>query len=435
VSLYRGVYPHNTQVRDFSSWVPEHATTFVNHLQDAGYYTAHIGEAHQKGLLDTKSDRGDDLREYRDHVESLGFEHVQETTGVWSSRFVDSDLTDYWERRGVLEEAQADLDERYEVASEYDLWEEGGFSVNWPSPLDPEDHLDGFVVQQAIQFDENYDREEPFAMWVGIPGPHEPMDPPAEFAYMYDPSEMDPPIPPGEPDEWVPADVAAFVDTEVGKRPAEFDPQQAREVRAAYYGKVSHIDYWVGELLDSLAETGRREETVVTYTSDHGELAGDHARFAKHSFFEPSVRVPMIVSQPGTYPEGETSDALAELVDVYPTALDLAGVDGGDSLGYSLCPACSDPHDDAATGRTEVLSTFEDRTMYLTEAYKYAVDGDGRGYMLFDRNEDPEEQNNLIGHPEYEETERELRDALLAFYQDTTYRYRRYRDSFRVHEE
>lgn len=141
-SLYMGAYPHNTQVRDFNSYVPEHATTLFNRLQDADYYTAHVGEAHQKGLLATKSGHGDDLREYRDHIESLGFDYVHETTGVWSSRYIDSPLTEYWQERGVLATAQEDLQERYEIAQRYDLWEEGGFSVNWPSPLESDHPLE-----------------------------------------------------------------------------------------------------------------------------------------------------------------------------------------------------------------------------------------------------------------------------------------------------
>jgi len=427
-----GAYPHNTQIRDFDSYVPECATTFFNRLQDAGYYTAHIGEAHQKGLLATKGGDGDDLREYRDHIESLGFDSVHETTGVWSSRNINSPLTDYWADRGVLETAQEDLQERYEIAQSYDLWEEGGFSVNWPSPLDPEDHLDGYISRQAIQFLENYDRDQPFALWVGIPGPHEPMDPPKKFAELYEPGDVGQSKAPGDTGDWVPDDVASFVQDGIGKRPADFDEQQAREVRAAYYGKISHIDHWIGELLTTLEERDLREETFVLYTSDHGELGGDHHRFAKHSFFEKSVRIPLLVSQPGSYAEGETSHVLTDLTDIYPTVLDVADLSNGGTLGYSLCPAARNPSDSNATGRDAVVSMFEDRTMYLTPEYKYAIDGDARGYLLFDRNDDPDEQTNLIGHPEYVDIERDLRDAILRFYQETTFRFRRDADSFHV---
>jgi choline-sulfatase len=431
-SLYTGVYPHNTGVRDFDGYVPADATTFFNHLQDAGYVTAHVGEIHQKGLLEAKGGGDDDLRAYRDHAESLGFDHVHETTGVWASRRVDSPLADHWREAGVYEAAVDDLNERYDQAQSYDLWEEGGFSVNWPSPLAPADHIDGYVVRQAIEFVENYDREEPFALWVGIPGPHEPMNPPEEFAAMYDPADVPEPTPPGEAGEHVPDDVAAFVDREIGKRPAEFDPEQAREVRAAYYAKISHIDHWVGELLDQLDREGLREDTCTLYTSDHGELAGDHARFAKHSFFDPSVRVPMVVSDPGATAAGETSDALVELLDLYPTALDAAGIDGGDTFGHSLLPAARRPDDPDATGRDAVVSMFEDRTMYLTREYKYAVDGDGDGYLLFDREADPDEQENLVGHPDHVATERALRDGLFRFLNDTSARYRRSGDGHRV---
>jgi hypothetical protein len=75
---------------------------------------------------------------------------------------------------------------------------------------------------------------------------------------------------------------------------------------------------------------------------------------------------------------------------------------------------------------------FEDRTMYLTRNFKYAINGNASGYLLFDRENDPEERTNLIGHPDYADTERQLRERLLEFYQGTTFRFRRNGDSFSV---
>jgi len=430
-SMYAGVYPHNVQVRDFGSWVPADVDTFFHRLQEEGYYTAHIGEADQKAWLTTDDDG--DVRDNRQSLESLGFDYVHETIDPWQSRTLDSPVTDYWEERGLLETVREDLQERWEQAREYDHWEEGGFSVNWPAPVSAEDHLDGYTCRQAIEFIEQYDREEPFALFVGIPGPHEPMDPPPEFAELYDPAEMPDPIPPHESPEWVSDDVAEFVESEIGHVPESYDIEQYREVQAAYFAKITHIDHWIGELVETLDAEGLRRETLTVYTSDHGELHGDHARVAKHCFFEGSVGIPMIVSRPGEVPQGETSDALVELIDLYPTALDAAGERGrGTTFGESLLTPASSPDDPDAVSRNLVCSIFEERTMICTPQYKYAVDGEGQGYLLFDREADPDERENLLGHPEYDDVERQLRDELLRFLAETCSRYRRDGDGYRI---
>jgi len=433
-SFYTGVYPHNTQVRDFSSWVPEDATTFFEHLQESGYYTAHVGEADQKAWLTTDEDG--DVRDNREYLEALGFDYVHETLDPWGTRSQDAPVADYWEERGLLETIREDVQERIEQAREYDHWEEGGFSVNWPSPVSAEDHLDGYTCRQAIEFIEGYDREEPFALFVGIPGPHEPMDPPPEFADRYDPADMPDPLPPHESPEWVPDDIATFVEEEVGHVPESYDVEQYKEVQAAYYAKITHIDHWIGEIIDTLESEGCREDTLTVYTSDHGELYGDHDRVAKHCFFEGSVQIPMIASWPDELPSGETSDALVELIDLYPTALDAANAsERGTTFGESLLGPGRSPGDPNATDRDLVCSMIYDRTMVCTQDYKYAVDGDGRGYMLFDRKTDPEERRNLIGHPDHAETEREMREALLDFLMETCARYRREGDGYRITSE
>jgi choline-sulfatase len=427
-SMYMGVYPHNTHVLDHgNAWVPAEYDTFFNHLQDAGYVTAHVGKAHQKGM----SASDDDVREHEDHLEAMGFDFVHETTSQWSSTGTDSPMSDYWAAEGVLDLFRDDYAKRLDEAGEYDLWEAGAFAVDWPSPLEPEDHMDGYVIRRAIDFVESYEGDDPFALYVGIPGPHEPMDPPQPFADKYDASDVPPLKPEFENGDWVPEGIDEFA-ASIGKRPAEFDEAEARSVRAAYYGKITHIDHWIGQFLDTLEREGYRSDTCTIYTSDHGELVGDHARYGKHCFLEESVRIPMLVDHPDMA-SGATSDAFVELIDLFPTALDVAAVDGdAATLGRSLLPAVETPDDPEATDREYVLSQVWELSMYRDDQYKYAINADGDGYLLFDLEEDPEETTNLIGHPDYEAVEADLRDRLFRIYHDNTVRYRREGDAFTV---
>ena len=417
-SMYAGVYPHNTHVLSNSSWLTEGGDTWATHLQDAGYYTAHIGEAHQRSAPH--------LRDNEPYIESLGFQYVHEVTGQWSTLHHDSYMTDEWKEKGVYEVFCRDYRER-QANVDSDNAREAVDKCTWASPLSVEDHMDSYVGRQAVEFVERYDREEPFAAFVGIPGPHGPMDPPGRYAELYDPADVEAPVPLAEPPDWVPENVAAEGRND-GWAPAYWNEQLAREYRAAYYGKISLIDHWMGELVDALERRGMLEKTVIVYTADHGEFAGDHGRFGKSTFHEQSARIPLIAAGPGIA-EGATTDALASLVDLYPTLLDAAGVGGGETLGTSLLPLLSDPD---ITVRDAAYAVIGDRAMVATDRYTYGVTDSGSGYVLWDRKRDPDQQRVLVGHPDYVEVERDLRDRLLAFYHETSTRYRRRDDAYIV---
>ena len=105
------------------------------------------------------------------------------------------------------------------------------------------------------------------------------------------------------------------------------DARDAKSLQAAYYAMIKLIDDQVGRILESLEETGQREKTVILFTSDHGEMLGDHGLIQKGCrFYEGLVRVPLIVSWPGHIESGLKSDALVELLDKAPTLLELAGL-------------------------------------------------------------------------------------------------------------
>jgi arylsulfatase A-like enzyme len=144
-------------------------------------------------------------------------------------------------------------------------------------------------------------------------------------------------------------------------------------------------------------------------------MAGDHGRVYKRTFHESALRVPLILRWPERIPSGTVCDALVETIDVDSTLLDALGLNPLQmSLGQSLGHMFAEP---AAHHRAEVLSEIfyggSRNTMVKTQRHKYVMDQHGMGYMLYDMQQDPDEQHNLIGNPENRDTENEMRDALL----------------------
>ena len=143
-------------------------------------------------------------------------------------------------------------------------------------------------------------------------------------------------------------------------------------------------------------------------------MAGDHGRVYKRTFHESALRVPFIVRWPGRIPPG-TRDALVENIDVLPTVLAAIVPQPPMSLGRSLLPVILNPQ---AQHRTDLLSEIyyggSRNTMLKTARHKYVINQEGRGYMLYDLAEDPDEQHNLIGAPAARTLEQSMRDAMLV---------------------
>jgi len=209
---------------------------------------------------------------------------------------------------------------------------------------------------------------------------------------------------------------------ESGRLPDGVTETDLRRAVASYYGKISFIDDRVGRILDTLEQRGMSGDTVVMFTSDHGEMAGDRRRINKRVFYEESARVPLIVSYPGVTRPGTTSEALTDTLDLFATFLELAGCEPSRRcMGRSLLPVLdgSDP-----AGKEEVFSevargTDSGRlartTMVRTRRHKYALDDLGRGFLLYDMERDPAESRNLVGMPEHAGLEQELRDRIFRF--------------------
>ena len=139
------------------------------------------------------------------------------------------------------------------------------------------------------------------------------------------------------------------------------------------------------------------DSTVIAFTSDHGEMNGDHGLIAKSNFHDGAVRVPLIVRTPCAEHSGVVNDSPAETVDLGPTLVELAGGElGYRQFGKSLTGAL-----DGGRHREDALSEIEGEFMLMNHEWKIARNSEGETYMLFDRKNDPNEEHNLAGLSEH----------------------------------
>ncbi len=396
-SFVNALYPHNHGMWDNAGCMPPHDDTFFHHLQAAGYCTAHIGKSHYYSHV-----KGH-MRDYEAYMHARGLEYVHETTGPLAAQGMQSYMTDCWETHGLYDAFKQDYAERGRLRRENPLFVR-------MSPLPVELYLDSYVGQHAESYVLNYRDHRPLCLFVGFPGPHEPWDAPGEYATMYDPDETPDPIPWPEENRLLPEAIRTMDDFLPMNGTT---PENIRRVRANYYGKITLIDYWVGRILDAFEERHMLDDTLIVFWSDHGEMLGDHRRVFKCTFHESSMRVPLILRWPGRSAEGATSDALVEIIDVYPTILEALDIDRPSRcLGRSLLPLLTQP--DVAfrdSQLSEIHHAGERRLCLRTRCHKYAVRQNGDGYMLYDLKADPFEQHNLIGQDK--DLEQALRDQLL----------------------
>jgi arylsulfatase A-like enzyme len=198
---------------------------------------------------------------------------------------------------------------------------------------DAEHHQTTWCVQKAITFIEaNAIYERPWLFSVNMFDPHHPFDPPESYLRRYVEQLEKIPLPNHVEREL--DDKPAFqridhrhaYNSEHLYAPDRMSDREHRLVRAAYWAMVDLIDAQVGRLLDALEATGQSSNTIVVFTSDHGELLGDHGLYLKGPFFyEPSIRVPLIVAGPGVR-RGARCSSLVELADLAPTLLEAAGL-------------------------------------------------------------------------------------------------------------
>jgi len=401
-------------VRDhgvYTNWaeVAPGSPTYLKALREAGYHTAMLGKAHltrEDGVSVAHVD------ELASHLEERGFAEVQETGDKFSSEPTNRYL-DFLAQRGLRDTYAKHIEDRaYQGKNEsgqdatkcVPMWD----ATPMPLPLDA--YIDAWHGDLAVQWLEEYDRDQPFFAFVGFPGPHDPWDAPAEAIEQYGPAEPLMPRSTQRPDLEGTGRYADLLRSFLWLSDTETMTDDAiRGMRRAYSANVAVIDDAVGRMLATLEARGLLDNTWVIYTADHGEMGGNHGMMSKCVLYQQAVRVPLIIRPPGGG-DGRVVDHLIEHVDVPATAREIASApDVPDTAGRSLLGYLrgDDPSPrDLSVSENWGFASFE------TDRHKLVVDEDaGTPCQLFDLVDDPNEDTNRLVDPACEAIVDELMET------------------------
>ena len=393
LSLATGLYPHNTHVwNNMNHQMPAETPTWMQAVRNAGYRTSLFGKTHLHP-------HSGDLREREDLMNAYGLDDVNEIGGPRASAKVLSHMTALWEEKGLWDAYRADYRERFSTKP---------YLVR-PSTLELEDYADVYVGQQAKQYLQNYERNEPWCCWVSFGGPHEPWDTPEPYASMYNPEDM----PPAVPRPFMESRPTGHLDRLMERLNPAFEPGEIGRLRANYAGSMTLIDDQIGEILDTIEARGELGNTIIVHTSDHGEMNGDYGLIYKSNFLNGAVRIPLLVRTPDSTDAGSVCESPVEWIDIGPTLVEMAGGElAHRQFGKSLCPVLTQPE---AIHRDFAISEIEGEIMLLNREWKAALNAEGEVYLLFDVQNDPNEIQNLAGRSEVADIETALRLQILEW--------------------
>jgi len=278
----------------------------------------------------------------------------------------------------------------------------------------PDDlHATTWIGQETVKFLQ-HPPQQPFFLYTSFIKPHPPFEPTLPYAFRYDPAQLPDPV------DWSPAADPAGLELlraqDYSKWMEATDLNLAHLIKAAYYACVTQVDVQIGRILDALDRSGLAQETLVIFSSDHGELLGDHHHFGKRSFYHGSTRVPLILSWPGTLPQGQVRQSVVGHQDFYQAMAEAAGLTQDSRL---LSIAKTGEKDEA---RLLVGELFEDeRAIYMAVdrrwKYLYSPNG-GRECLLAVDAQDHETQDYLTSHPDQANS---MRKRLIQYFQREGY--------------
>lgn len=362
---------------------PLDKTTFYELLRDAGYHTMGCGKfdldkAHQRWGIDGTH-----------WIQEWGFSAGINSPGKWDAVY-DGEPKDpynaYLQERSWREVHYADMERRRDDPRlDPESW--GHYKATHATDLPERAYSDNFVAQNGLKLIDEAPEDRPWFLQINFPGPHEPMD------------------------------VTHRMHTEASRygarypepfRSAQLTPEHHQRIRRNYSAMCENIDRWLGIYEDALRRRGEWQNTIVVYSSDHGEMLGDRDRWAKKVPHEASVGVPLVMAGPGIRSADGVQDALVSLVDLAPTFLEAAGEPVPDFMdGRSLGPLLrgeTDSHRERVysglfrwrmvrEGRYKLVRGFDVENGPIGNQGEPALDATPP--VLYDLADEPDETRNL----------------------------------------
>ncbi len=400
ISMLSGQYPSTLKITHMGVPVPEDTLTLPKLLNPYGYRTANIGKLH---FLPHAN------RDHRHPHPDYGFQHLEisDEPGVYEDAY----------RAWVRAQAPEQMDNiSVGIPPASRVWQElmdiddGVNHRGNPSgrndtlgviPFMADDHLThtAFVSEQTQEFIRQQ-TDQPFLCISGFYSPHSPWVVPQKYLDMYNPESLSIPSFPPE------------IDAERPDNPfGQFSDTQLRNAKHGYYAMITEVDDMIGQILRTLQETGHADNTIVVFTSDHGEWLGDHLKFGKGYPADDAVsRVPLIIDAPNGI-SGKKIRSLVESVDIVPTLLDLAHIQipphlQGDSLAGVL-------RGEIAQGDGVALTEGNGWKCLRTPNFRYLIHDDGTE-NLWDIQQDPRNYYDVATHPDYAPALMDCRHQLVT---------------------
>jgi arylsulfatase A-like enzyme len=447
-TMFTGLLPRDHGLRVNGQALRRDLPTLPQTLADAGYRTHAAGKLHLTPwvpkidpphpqqfpeCLQYWNDRV--LREFP--TPYYGFQSVDFVGG--HTAYVYGPYVDWLQRNGG---------DREQLTSSRAVTPPSGAPSCYQMSLPEELHYNRYIADSTIRLIEQSAREpaRPFFAWCSFPDPHLPVAPPRPYCDLYAPRAL--PLPArraGELDDLPPIyrRVLAGEVQPNGTDNRGVTDDHWRELIALTYGMITHLDAEIGRVMAALERTGQAENTIIVFTSDHGDMMGDHGLLWKAFYtFQGCIRLPFIVAAPGQ-PGGRTSSALVSQVDLLPSLLDLCGVPlpgsewsekqtpfmrgavrpldlyPGRSWRGLLSGGCDAIRDSVVIENDDPTCGFQVRTL-VTDRYRLAVYPGTPAGELFDLQDDPAELHNLWYRAPQQALRAELTAQLLAEYAGTT---------------
>lgn len=392
-SLLTGLYsPEHGQLHNHFV-LDARTRTLAHHFGEAGWDTACIGKMHTNN----------------EHLD-FGFRYRPTNTGLSPEKVAEA-------VRGAKGGRGASWD-----GADHSLFRSGPDRRFIGAPLeDAAEVPDARIAQLALDYLAR-PHTRPFFLYVSFLQPHFPWYLPKEWYYQYNPDDL--PLP--EVDESDLKDSLYALERYRQQGWDRMSPQLRRLIQARYAGGLGWMDHHVGVLLDALDAAGLRENTVVAYVSDHGEMAGQKGLWLKSLMFEGAVRIPVILRLPGVIPAGARSGVLTSQVDLFPTLAALSGAPApaglsGQDRSAALVEGAPGPERvfsiegaQVSGGLPAILMSRSAR--WKLNLYRQRYGGGDRFMELYDLEADPQELRNLAYDPAHAEVVAAETAAAEAFY-------------------
>ena len=278
-----------------------------------------------------------------------------------------------------------------------------GGTLSWLAADGTDDEqTDGIAASEAIKkLDDFAKRDNPFFLAVGFFRPHTPFVAPKKYFDLYDREKIE--IPESSSDYLATLPEPAAKSIRAKKNQLNLEQERAQEIKEAYYATISFVDAQVGRILDHLESSGLDKNTVVVFTSDHGYHMGEHGHWQKQTLFENATQIPLIISDPNSENIGVKSMSPVELIDLYPTLMDLTNINTPQHVvGKSLEPLMKNVN---ASVRGSALTRWRNGYSIKTKRYRLTKWGNNGelGYELYDHKNDKNELINLASNQDYNE--------------------------------